>query len=284
MHATGSIGTAYHSHANARGRSAPNSTIGTLEVGGASLQVAFIPASPPPAAQSWTLHLGGGLSYTVYVESYMYYGLTEAKYRYNTSIWDAGNATELNPCFLSCVTRGLCAESNRLTHASLCSPLTPLFSADLAQWLHRASADDGRVGSAHRLSTRGHGGLCRLRKQHHPNTEPHRAVPRAAVPLQRRAPAAHARNVPCAPQTLTLPPNGLRASTTSRRHSCSSSCRMTTPRRTCRARASSSARCRGTCQIRSDQMRSRTCNHATTHTTQSGHKRITQSLRGPSHR
>lgn len=93
-----------------------NETLGAVEVGGASLQVAFIPDSPPSGNQSWRVEMNGA-SYDVYVESYMYYGLTEAKYRLNESLWDGSNVNVTNPCFLVYGTFACCEGTHIRTHS-----------------------------------------------------------------------------------------------------------------------------------------------------------------------
>jgi hypothetical protein len=86
----------------------PNDTMGSVEVGGASAQVAFIPDADvmlPPEYQ-WNISVGD-THYNIYVNSYLGFGATETRYDINATIAlnvSSGLIPEngsviLNPCF-----------------------------------------------------------------------------------------------------------------------------------------------------------------------------------------
>ncbi len=85
----------------------PNNTLGTVEIGGASAQVAFVADVPLPDSYTWNLTVGN-VNYTVYAYSYMGFGTTEARYSINETLYanqtaadngTSGNVVIYHPCF-----------------------------------------------------------------------------------------------------------------------------------------------------------------------------------------
>ncbi|XP_077992349.1 ectonucleoside triphosphate diphosphohydrolase 8-like [Glandiceps talaboti] len=75
-------------------------TVGALDMGGASLQITFIPedTSTIPAKDTKFLKLYG-VEYTVYTHSYLCYGVREAERRFLANLVKESNSTKVvNPC------------------------------------------------------------------------------------------------------------------------------------------------------------------------------------------
>lgn len=85
----------------------PNATWGSVEVGGASAQVAFVPDPDVvlPLENQWNITVGD-TKYNIYVNSYLGFGATETRYDINTTIALNGSrgvpengSVIQNPCF-----------------------------------------------------------------------------------------------------------------------------------------------------------------------------------------
>ena len=75
----------------------PLDTVGTLDLGGASTQIAFIPSGEPyhgEGAANLTLF---GVPYFLYAESFLGYGVDQARFRLNASVPVQGSE-HLDPC------------------------------------------------------------------------------------------------------------------------------------------------------------------------------------------
>eukprot|EP00698_Gefionella_okellyi_P017287 TRINITY_DN503_c0_g1_i1.p1 TRINITY_DN503_c0_g1~~TRINITY_DN503_c0_g1_i1.p1 ORF type:complete len:487 (-),score=87.14 TRINITY_DN503_c0_g1_i1:130-1590(-) len=76
----------------------PSSTVGTLDLGGASTQIAFIPQTAPPLSASLVTLTLLNAQYVIYAESFLGFGADEARFRVNASLPTTAGGMITDPC------------------------------------------------------------------------------------------------------------------------------------------------------------------------------------------